>query len=99
MYGQHFQQSMDQPGMVTNPDCGQPKIIFSLSPFAPENVVSRDGFSRPAPRQRARSPRSCSICLLSYGIPPAFHDGVHLLIPSTAIGSVPDLSGHAIAYR
>ena len=25
----------------------------SLSPFAPENLVSRDGFGRPAPRQLA----------------------------------------------
>ena len=23
MCGQHFQQSMDQPGMVANPACGQ----------------------------------------------------------------------------
>ena len=29
------------------------KIIFSLSPFAPENLVSRDGFGRPVPRQPA----------------------------------------------
>ena len=28
-------------------------IIFSLSPFAPENLVSRDGFGSPVPRQPA----------------------------------------------
>ena len=28
---------------------------ISLSPFAPENLVSRDGFGRPVPRQRAHS--------------------------------------------
>ena len=34
-------------------------------------------------------------------IPPAFRDGVHILLytPSTAIGPVPSLSGHATAYR
>ena len=35
-------------------------ITFSpLSPFAPENLASRDGFSPPVPRQPARSPISC----------------------------------------
>ena len=29
------------------------KIYFSLSPFAPENLVSIDGFGRPVPRQPA----------------------------------------------
>ena len=28
-------------------------MIFSLSPFAPENLVSRDGFGSPVPRQPA----------------------------------------------
>ena len=39
--------------------------------------------------------------VLTCGIPPAFRDGVivHLFIRSTTIGSVPSLSGHAIAYR
>ena len=30
------------------------KKLFSLSLFAPENLVSRDGFGRPVPRQRAQ---------------------------------------------
>ena len=29
------------------------KMFFSLSPFAPENLVSRDGFCSPVPRQPA----------------------------------------------
>ena len=35
MYGQHFQQSMDQPGMVANSFRGHMnrENIFSLSPF------------------------------------------------------------------
>ena len=54
MYGQPFQQSMDQPGMVANSARGQlnrgKKGKKSLSPFAPENVVSPDRFSRPVRR-------------------------------------------------
>ena len=37
--------------------------------------------------------------MLTRGIPPAFRDGVHLLIPSIAIRSVLSLSGHAVTYR
>ena len=61
MYNNHIkQQSMDRPGKVANPDRGQLKTseknnIF-LSPFAPENVVSRDGFGRLVPSQPANSP-------------------------------------------
>ena len=49
--------SMDQPGKVANPARGQlnREISISLSAFAPENLVSRDGFgSSPVPRQPAR---------------------------------------------
>ena len=53
--------------------------VFSLSPFAPENLVSRDGFGRfrPAP--------ACSFSalrlnlVLPYRILPAFHDGIHVM--------------------
>ena len=31
-------------------------MIISLSPFAPENLVSQDGFDRPVPREPAHSP-------------------------------------------
>ena len=37
--------------------------------------------------------------VLTYGIPPEFRGGVHMMKPPYAIGSVPSLSGHAIAYR
>ena len=45
-------QSMNQPGKVANPGRGQlnGKNVFSMSPFAPWNLVSRDGFGRPIPR-------------------------------------------------
>ena len=36
--------------------------------------------------------------MLIYGIPPEFRGGVHMK-PPYAIGSVPSLSGHAVAYR
>ena len=46
---------MDQPGKVANPARGQlnREINIPLSPCVPENLVSRDGFSRPVPRQPA----------------------------------------------
>ena len=60
MYGQNFQQSMNQPVMVANPARGQlsRKIIFSLSPYAPDNSVSRDRFGRSVLRQPVRSPHT-----------------------------------------
>ena len=46
---------MDQPGTVANPARGQlnRERNNSLSPCVSENLVSRDGFSRPVPRQPA----------------------------------------------
>ena len=34
------------------------KMDISLSPLAPENLVSRDGFSRPVPHHPVYSPHS-----------------------------------------
>ena len=58
MYVQHFQQGMNQQGMISNPARGQlnREIVFLLCPFVPENLISRDGFGRPVPRQPAHSP-------------------------------------------
>ena len=61
MYGYHIQQSVDMPGKVANPARGQlnrEKCYSPLSPFAPENSISRHGFSRPVPRQPSHSPHS-----------------------------------------
>ena len=46
---------MDQPGKVANPARGELNKgkTKSLSAFAPENLVSRDGFGSPVPRQPA----------------------------------------------
>ena len=55
MYGHTYSKSMDQPGKVANPVRGQlnRKMNLSLSAFVPENLVLRDVFGSPVPRQRA----------------------------------------------
>ena len=55
MYGHTRSKSMDQPGKVANPARGQlnRKNSHFLSAFTPENLVSRDGFGNPVPRQPA----------------------------------------------
>ena len=69
-----------------------------LSPCVPENLVSRDGFSRPVPRQPAHLHTQTE-----YGA--YLRDSSRVprrrlfMKPPYAIGSVPSLSGHAIAYR
>ena len=100
MYGQHFQQSMDQPGMVAHPARGQLKGGKNLFPF-------------PRSRLRTRS-RDTGSVIPSRVSPLILHTQAESgpysrgssrfprrrpHIPSTASGSVPSLSGHAIAYR
>ena len=72
-----------------------------LSPFAPENFGCREtGSAVPSRVSLLISILRLSL-VLTYGIPLDFRDGVHLFIlkPPFAIGLVPSLSGHAIAYR
>ena len=73
-------------------------ISIPLSPCVPENLVSRDLFSRPVPRQPAH--------LHTQAEPGAYlRDSSRVprrrpfMKPPYAIGSVSSLSGHAIAYR
>ena len=69
-----------------------------LSPCVPENLVSRDGFSRPVPRQPAHlhtHAESGAYLRDSSRVPRRRS----FMKPPYAIGSVPSLSGHAIAYR
>ena len=65
----------------------------------PENLVSRDGFNRPVPRQLAHlhtQAESGAYLRDSSRVPRRRP----FMIPLDAIGSVPSLSGHArIAYR
>ena len=55
MYSHTYSKSKDQPGKVANPARGQlnRETNISLSAFAPENLVSRDGLGSPVPRQLA----------------------------------------------
>ena len=91
---------MDQPGKVANPARGQlnKENEYSLSPCVPQNLVSRDGFSRPVPRQPAHlhtQAESGAYLRDSYRVP---RRRPFMKTPY-ATGSVPSLSGHAIAYR
>ena len=71
---------------------------ISLSSFAPENLVSGDGFGGPVPRQPAHLHTQAESGAY-------FRDSSRVprrrpfMKPPYAIGSVPSLSGHAIAYR
>ena len=91
---------MDQPGKVANPARGQlnRENNIPLSPCVPENLVSRDGFSRPVPRQPAHlhtQAESGAYLRDSSRVPRRRP----FMKPPYAIGSVPSLSGNAIAYR
>ena len=54
-YGHKYSKSMDKPGKVANPARGQlnRENEHFLSRFVPMNLVSRDGFGSPVPRQFA----------------------------------------------
>ena len=67
--------------------------------FAPENLVSRDGFGSPVPGQPAHLHTQLIWYLLTRFLPSSTVASICLFKPSYAIGSVPSLSGHAIAYR
>ena len=91
---------MDQPGKVANPARGQlnRENEYSPVPCVPENLVSRDGFSRPIPRQSTHlhtQAESRAYLRDSSRVPRRRP----FMKPPYAIGSVPSLSGHAIAYR
>ena len=77
------------------------KMNIPLSPYVPESLVSRDGFSRPISRQPVHSPYSGWIwCLLTGFLLISAAAFAYLSKPPYAIGSVPTfLSGHAIAYQ
>ena len=91
---------MDQPGNVANP--ARDQLIrennIPLSPCVPENLVSRDEFSRPVPRQPAHlhTQTESGTYLRDYSRVPRRRP---FMKPPYAIGSVQSLSGHAIAYR
>ena len=91
---------MDQPGKVVNPlvVSWTGKMNIPLSPCVPENLVSRDGFSSPVPRQPAHvhTHAESGAFLRDCSRVPRRHP---FMKPPYATGSVPSVSGHAIAYR
>ena len=93
---------MDQPGKVANRARGQlnREMNIPLSPFAGENLVSRDEFDSPVPRQPAHlhAQAESSAYLRDSSRVPRRRPFIYL-IPPYVIGSVPSLSVHAIAYR
>ena len=74
------------------------KMNIILSAFAPESLVSRDGFGIPVQRQPPHLHTQAES-----GAYPRDSSRVPrrrpFMKPPYAIGSVPSLSGHAIAYR
>ena len=76
------------------------KMNISLSAFVPENLVSLDRFGSPVPRQPAHlyTPAESGAYLRDSSRVPRRRPFIHLK-PPYAIGSVPSLSGHVIAYR
>ena len=73
-------------------------MYIPLSPYVPENLVSRDGFGSPVLRQPAHlhtQAESGAYLRDSSRVPWRRP----FMKPPYAIGSVPSLSGHAIAYR
>ena len=101
MYDQTYSKSIDQPGKVANPARGTGKMNISLfALFVPEHLVSRDGFGSSVPRQPAHlhTQAKYGAYLWASSRVPRRRPLIYLK-PPHAIGSVPSLSGHAIAYR
>ena len=76
-------------------------MSIPLSPYAPETLITRDGFSRPVSRQPAHPPY-CSDwfwCLLAGFLPISAAASIYLFKPPYAIGLVSILSGRATAYN
>ena len=97
-----FGKGKYQSGKVANPARGQLSrgIIFFMSPFAPENSVSRDGFGSPVPRQPAHLHNQAESGAYSRDSSRVRrrHPFIYFK-PPYAIGSVPSLLSHTIAYR
>ena len=83
IYGDQFQQSMGQPGMVANPARGQlnrETLFFSLSSSAHENSVSREiRPSRPASACSFSTIRLKLVCIVTH-VARVWIDRVMLLI-------------------
>ena len=74
------------------------KNNISLSAFAPENLVSRDGLGSPVPRPHLHTQAESGAYARDSSRVPRRRPFIYFK-PPYAIGSVPSLLGHAIAYR
>ena len=76
------------------------KMNIPLSPYAPENLVSQYGFSSPVPRRLSHLHTQAESGAYLRDSPrvPRRRPFIYFK-PPYAIGSVPSLSSHAIAYR
>ena len=93
---------MDQPGKVANPARGQLNRGITLPcPRSRLRIWSREtGSAVPSRVSSAHSPHSGWIwCLLTGFLPISAAAFLYIFKPPYAIGSVPSLWGHAIAYR
>ena len=98
MYDQDFWQSMGQSDMIANPVCGHlnKQNVFSMSPFAPENLVT--GSAVPSYASSPILPTKAESGAYSWDFSRFSRRLPH--IPSTAMASIPSYSaGHAITYR
>ena len=79
--GHTYSKGKDQPDKVANPARGQlnRENVFPLSSFAPESLVSRDGFGVPSRVSLLISKLRLNL-VLTYRIPPDFRGGVHLFV-------------------
>ena len=95
-------KSIDQPSTVANPARGQlnRENNICLSAFAPESLVSRDGFGSPVPGQPAHlhTQTESGAYLRDSSRVPRRRPCIYLK-PPYAVGSVPSLSAQSIAYR
>ena len=102
LYGYIYSKSEDQPIrlpiLLVVSSTG--KINDSLSPFARENLVSRDGFGRPVSRQpvHLHTQAESGAYLRDSSRVPRRRPFIYFKLPY-GIVSVPSLSGHAHAYR
>ena len=85
-----YSKSMDQPGKVANPARGQlnrENEYFFVAFVAPENLVSRDGFGSPVPRQPAHLHTQAESSALLTGFLPISAVASIFMRPPYAIGS------------
>ena len=90
-----YSKGKDQPGKVVNPARGElnRENYFFLSPCVPENVVSRDGFGSPFPRQPAHLHTRAEYGAYLRGSSRVPRRRPFIYLTAIRHGSVPSLSG------